>query len=845
MKKLLMVLGVAALLLACVAIATAGIHPALQHRSASAQQTRANPPLQPPAVSGLQDQGLRVALPWVEDFEGGDAGWTTSGFFHVQADPEAIQVLNPTINPRLVTLPDAGFLPAAHSGNHTMWYGESVTGTFIGADFDPGQDALSGGTSAHSNNGYAITPSLDLTGATSAQLSFWSWWEIEGVDVNAYDMMFVYASSNGTDWTLIGTLNPLDDVNAAANVGYSSGGVGAPGVWQHQQFDVSAFVGGTAWIAFQFDTRDPLYNGFRGWLVDDINVTSDAIAAPTITEVVPNSGQVGDLVTVIGTNFQNGAQITIGGLPTTESIQSSTHAQVIVPGLPGPGSYDVMLTNPDGQFATCNDCFSITSVLGPEVISVDPPEQYEGPGINVAIHGEHFDVAATVTVGGLPATGVGVANPSLINCTVPNNLPVGFHAVRVQNPDGQFDVCVGCFQVVTSPCHFDYDGVDQGDLMATYPTLPNNPGHALTGIAWLGNAVDGEATPHLYPGTDIFHDADAAVSPDLADDGVGFFGDSWMPCTMVSCIVQVTAGPNYPAYTECGGHLYLNAWKDGNADFSFDDVLCEGQAPEWIIQDAVVTPGYHVYTFRDPGVFDLNRYAGVFRFRLTHTPIGQYGYGLADPNAPGSVNGTFGFDNVLGEDEDYVVCDLQLAVELSSFNATAGDNAVALSWNTASESKNDHFEIERDHQLLARVNSQGNDATGHHYSFTDESAVNGTLYGYTLFAVDVNGNREELRSTMATPSATTGAVTAYSLRQNYPNPFNPTTAITFDILDNGFVSLKVYNLMGQQVATLVNRNLSAGRHTISFDGANLPSGVYLYRLEANNFSAEKKMLLMK
>ncbi|HEY3294146.1 MAG TPA: Ig-like domain-containing protein, partial [bacterium] len=240
-----------------------------------------------------------------------------------------------------------------------------------------------------------------------------------------------------------------------------------------------------------------------------------------------------------------------------------------------------------------------------------------------------------------------------------------------------------------------YNGIDQGDLTTCYyPTLVNNPGHVLSGIAWLGPQVDGEATPHIYPqNTDLIHTT-VPAHMDNFEDGVAFFGAPWQPCTPVSIIVQVTAGPNYELYARHGGHLYLNAWKDGNADYSFDDVLCDGRAPEWFVQDAVVTPGIHTFTFIDPGVTNISRYNGVFRFRLTHQPVGQYGFGMMDQSAcPNMTNGTFGLDEWLGEDEDYVMCDLQLSVELTSFEAQSGDNAVALRWSTASETQNDHFEL--------------------------------------------------------------------------------------------------------------------------------------------------------
>lgn len=86
---------------------------------------------------------------------------------------------------------------------------------------------------------------------------------------------------------------------------------------------------------------------------------------------------------------------------------------------------------------------------------------------------------------------------------------------------------------------------------------------------------------------------------------------------------------------------------------------------------------------------------------------------------------------------------------------------------------------------------------------------------------------------------------AYSLSQNYPNPFNPSTAIGFQLPVAGFVTLKVYNLLGQDVATVLNEERKAGRYTIEFHPNNLATGVYLYRLQAGTFNETKKMLFLK
>ena len=85
----------------------------------------------------------------------------------------------------------------------------------------------------------------------------------------------------------------------------------------------------------------------------------------------------------------------------------------------------------------------------------------------------------------------------------------------------------------------------------------------------------------------------------------------------------------------------------------------------------------------------------------------------------------------------------------------------------------------------------------------------------------------------------------YMLSQNYPNPFNPSTKITFEIPEEGFVSLRLYNILGQEVATLVKTSLFAGRYVVNFDGSALASGIYIYKLDTNGFSESKKMVLAK
>ena len=85
----------------------------------------------------------------------------------------------------------------------------------------------------------------------------------------------------------------------------------------------------------------------------------------------------------------------------------------------------------------------------------------------------------------------------------------------------------------------------------------------------------------------------------------------------------------------------------------------------------------------------------------------------------------------------------------------------------------------------------------------------------------------------------------FDLKPNYPNPFNPSTQIAFDLPESADVRLTVFDVLGRQVATLINQHMKAGTHTVSFDSQRLASGVYIYLLEAGSFSMTRNMMLIK
>ena len=191
------------------------------------------------------------------------------------------------------------------------------------------------------------------------------------------------------------------------------------------------------------------------------------------------------------------------------------------------------------------------------------------------------------------------------------------------------------------------------------------------------------------------------------------------------------------------------------------------------------------------------------------------------------------------------VCGI-LPVEMSSFIATTNRRDVTLNWTTASETNNSLFEIERSAvnsawSAVGSVKGNGTTLSVMNYTFTDRG-LNTGIYNYRLKQTDFNGNFEYFN---LNSEVNVGIPVKYDLSQNYPNPFNPSTTINFDLPMDGKVTLKVFDISGREVSALVNEFKTAGYYTISFNGNDLSSGIYIYTLVSNNVVLTKKMLLMK
>jgi hypothetical protein len=199
-----------------------------------------------------------------------------------------------------------------------------------------------------------------------------------------------------------------------------------------------------------------------------------------------------------------------------------------------------------------------------------------------------------------------------------------------------------------------------------------------------------------------------------------------------------------------------------------------------------------------------------------------------------------------------------MPVELVAFTVTThsmptggGFNA-DLHWSTATEVNNYGFDIERrlvnsqsstvsSWEKIGFVVGNGTSNSAHNYLYTDASISSGT-YAYRLKQIDNDGiykYSSEAEITIAVPKVA-------ALNQNYPNPFNPTTTITFILAEDGFTTLKIYDVLGHEITTLVNGEMKSGVvNTVYFTASKLSSGVYFSRLETGSFVSTKKLTLIK
>ena len=204
----------------------------------------------------------------------------------------------------------------------------------------------------------------------------------------------------------------------------------------------------------------------------------------------------------------------------------------------------------------------------------------------------------------------------------------------------------------------------------------------------------------------------------------------------------------------------------------------------------------------------------------------------------------FDLSNVNFTIEDFI------PVELTAFFALTVENGVMLKWTTVTETNNSGFMVERssnnvDFNEVAFIDGKGTTTNVTDYEYTDVISKPGN-YSYRLKQIDFDGS---VNYSSVVESEVEGPQ-VFVLSQNYPNPFNPSTMISFSLPIDSYVSIELFNTLGEKVDELTNRDYSIGSHEVNFDASKLSNGVYYYTINAtgvdgSSFVSTKKMVLMK
>lgn len=192
-------------------------------------------------------------------------------------------------------------------------------------------------------------------------------------------------------------------------------------------------------------------------------------------------------------------------------------------------------------------------------------------------------------------------------------------------------------------------------------------------------------------------------------------------------------------------------------------------------------------------------------------------------------------------------------VELTSFTAAALDGKIYLDWQTATEKNNRGFEIQRttafngtngntkrNWSTIGFAEGNGTTSEQHNYEFVDQPFESGN-YFYRLKQIDYDGSFEYSKEI----EVKFLAALDFQLNQNYPNPFNPSTTIGYELPEKSYVTIKIYDVLGKEVKSLVEGIESAGVHEVLFDASDLSSGIYLYKMKVGELEFSRSMIFMK
>lgn len=277
---------------------------------------------------------------------------------------------------------------------------------------------------------------------------------------------------------------------------------------------------------------------------------------------------------------------------------------------------------------------------------------------------------------------------------------------------------------------------------------------------------------------------------------------------------------------------------------------------EWLIEPSDIVGVTATLTLQwNSPVDEDTQFAHDSLLFIGHFDSGAGGNGWYPTTSSGSVAGTIpnSFTTTASGFTAFspfgVANDGPLPVELALFTSSLNGREVKLNWSTTEEVNNAGFEIQKksvnaDWSKVSFVAGNGTSNVSHSYSYTERNLTTGS-YSYRLKQIDNNGN---FKYYDLSNEVIVGIPKVYSLSQNYPNPFNPSTKINYDLPVDAKVSVRIIDMTGREVASLVNGAQTAGSYTINFNASSLSSGIYFYQINAvgsQSFNKTMKMTLIK
>ena len=410
---------------------------------------------------------------------------------------------------------------------------------------------------------------------------------------------------------------------------------------------------------------------------------------------------------------------------------------------------------------------------------------------------------------------------------------------------------------------FSHTGFPQ-DLIAYYSmdgtrvdTLFDASGNANNGVFTNGPLVVGGHSGNAlgFDGVDDF--VQFASSPSFDSPTTGVSVSAWVKLDYLPTEMTMAFGPVFDSQ----GDQYVIYEDRGNKELRFKATTTAGAARPGIPQAELITGKW----INVVGTFDganakiyLNGIMkGILPLTGTILPgqiamLGKSGTAGIPAYLKGNIDYVAAFDKALSDAEildmynNYKVpADYIIPVELTSFSAVASKDKINLFWETATETNNQGYEVQRSSDkinfvAIGYVSGAGTSTEKHSYTFSDNNNTWNKVY-YRLKQINLDGSfwySQVVEAVGVVP-------TEFGLSQNYPNPFNPVTTIEYQLPVTAKASLKLYDMLGSEIATLVNEVKEAGYYKYSFNGSELASGTYFLRMQANDFVQTKKLTLMK